>query len=34
MHINQDFIVYMLKRKLGVFHCLFTFSLFNIRDER
>ena len=34
VQINQDFIDYMLKRKLAVFHCLFIFSLFNIQDER
>ena len=33
VQINQDFIVYTLKRKLAVFHCLFTFSLFNIHEK-
>ena len=34
VQLNQHFIVYMLKRKLAVFHCLFIFSPFNIQDER
>ena len=34
MQINQDFIIYMLKKELAVFYCLFLFSPVYDKDER